>query len=83
MSSSNIIASIGVSLLLLAFVLNLRKFIGIESNWHSLLNISGALLCCYSVWIIRFYPFVVLEAIWAMVAFISLLKRVPRGTIIK
>lgn len=83
MSSSDIIASIGVSILLLAFFLNLRNIIGIESKWYSLLNSIGALLCCYSAWLISFYPFVILEAIWALAAFFSFLKLVPRGTIIK
>jgi hypothetical protein len=35
-----------------------------------------------SSYLIRFYPFIVLESIWALVALVSLFK-VPRGTRIK
>jgi len=83
MSLSDIIASLGVCLLLVAFFLNLRKYKKVESRWYSGLNAIRASLCCYSAWLINFYPFVVLEAIWVLTALMSFVKRVPRETIIK
>ncbi|MBS1524304.1 MAG: hypothetical protein JST19_01570 [Bacteroidetes bacterium] len=79
MKTSDIIASIGVIILLVAFMLNLYKKLPANSKIYSLMNFLGAGVCCYASWMVRFYPFVVLESVWAFVAFISLLK-VPRGT---
>jgi hypothetical protein len=79
MKISDIIASTGVIILLIAFLLNLYKKLSANSKPYTLMNLIGAGLCCYASWLIRFYPFVILESIWAIVALISLLK-VPRGT---
>ncbi|MGN6640771.1 MAG: CBU_0592 family membrane protein [Mucilaginibacter sp.] len=79
MKISDIIASTGVVILLIAFLLNLYKKLDANSRPYALMNFIGAGLCCYASWLIRFYPFVILESIWAFVALISLLK-VPRGT---
>jgi hypothetical protein len=79
MKVSDIIASVGVIILLIAFLLNLFKKINAESKLYALMNFVGAGLCGYSSYLISFYPFVILEGIWAFVALLSLLK-VPRGT---
>ncbi len=79
MKASDILASIGVIILLIAFLLNLYKKLSAESKAYSLLNLIGAAICCLSSWMIRFYPFIVLEAVWAAVALLSLFN-VPRGT---
>ena len=79
MKISDIIASIGVIILLIAFLLNLYKKLPAESKTYALLNFVGAGTCCYASYMISFYPFVILEAIWGFVALVSLFK-VPRGT---
>jgi len=79
MKTSDIIASIGVIILLIAFFLNLNKKLKADSKAYILMNFIGAGVCCYASYMVKFYPFVVLEGIWAFVALISLLK-VPRGT---
>lgn len=79
MKASDIIASIGVIILLIAFLLNLYKKLPADSKTYSLMNFIGAGICCYASYMISFYPFVILESIWAFVALISLFK-VPRGT---
>jgi hypothetical protein len=65
---ATLIGSAGVSLLLLAFVLNVFKFMRSDGYAFSVLNLLGAALACYSSWLIAFMPFVVLEAVWAVVA---------------
>jgi len=82
MSQSDIIASVGVTLLLIAFFLNLRKIMSTDSKWYSGLNIVGAGLCGYSSYLISFYPFVILEGVWVLAALSSFVKRVPRETIV-
>jgi hypothetical protein len=79
MKTSDIIASIGVIILLIGFMLNLFKKISPESKTYALMNFVGAGMCGYSSYLISFWPFVILESIWAFVALISLFK-VPRGT---
>ena len=79
MKTSDIIASVGVVVLLIAFLLNLFNKLTADSTVYKLMNFAGAATCCYSSYLISFYPFVVLEAIWGIVALISLFK-VPRGT---
>jgi hypothetical protein len=79
MKLSDIIASIGVIILLVAFVMNLTGKLSTKSRLYMLLNLIGAGTCCYASYMVSFYPFVVLEGVWCTVALVSLL-RVPRGT---
>jgi hypothetical protein len=79
MKVSDIIASTGVIILLIAFLLNLYKKLPAESKTYSILNFIGAGICCFASWMVSFYPFVILEGVWAFVALVSLFK-VPRGT---
>jgi hypothetical protein len=79
MKLSDVIASTGVIILLIAFLLNLYKRLPAESKAYSLLNFTGAGICCLASYMIKFYPFIILEGIWAFVALVSLFK-VPRGT---
>jgi hypothetical protein len=79
MKLSDIIASTGVIILLIAFLLNLYKKLPAQSRWYSGMNFVGAGLCGFSSYMISFYPFVILESIWAAFALASFIK-VPRGT---
>jgi cytochrome bd-type quinol oxidase subunit 2 len=79
MKISDIIASLGVLVLLIAFLLNLYKKLAANSKAYCLMNFIGAALCGYSSYLISFYPFVVLESIWAAFAIASFFN-VPRGT---
>jgi hypothetical protein len=80
MSIADIIATIGISILLVAFILNSRKVISADKLGYNILNIVGAALCGYSAYLIRFYPFVVLETVWALVALTSVMRSVSRET---
>ncbi len=82
MKPSDIIASIGVIILLIAFLLNLYKRITVESRAYTAMNFLGASTCCFASFMIGFYPFVVLEGIWAAFALVSFIN-VPRGTSLK
>ena len=68
MSQSDIIGSIGVSLLLIAFLINLKGSLPTSNRWYIILNIVGAALCGISAYLIRFYPFVILESVWVLAA---------------
>ena len=75
MSFSNIIGSLGVTLLLVAFLLNLFRYIQQESKIYIFLNILGAGLSCYASVLISYWPFVVLESIWCLVAVAALVRK--------
>lgn len=76
METSTIIATIGVSLLLIAFFLNLTQ-IQKQNGWVYLsMNLIGAVLACYASYLIHFFPFVILEGSWAAVALIGIFRKV-------
>jgi hypothetical protein len=79
MKLSDIIASLGVIILLVAFLLNLYKKLEANSRAYCAMNFIGAAMCGISSYMIDFYPFVVLESIWAGFALVSFVK-VSRGT---
>ena len=79
MKFSDILASIGVIILLIAFLLNLYKKLSANSKIYGAMNFLGAVICCVSSYLIKFYPFVLLEAVWATFALLSIFN-VPRGT---
>lgn len=68
MTLSDLIGTIGVGMLLIAFVLNQHRTISEHSRPFLAMNLFGALLCGYSAWLVRFMPFVVLETVWALFA---------------
>ncbi|MFM6975634.1 MAG: hypothetical protein ACKOW2_02145 [Sphingobacteriaceae bacterium] len=80
MELSDWLATTGVSLLLIAFFLNLFKRLDTTHRAYGLMNAAGAGLCGISAYLISFYPFVVLEGVWVLVSLFSLIRNVPRGT---
>jgi len=74
MSASEWIGTIGVTLLLIAFALNIGNKITTESKTYLGLNVLGALLAGISSYMIHFTPFVILEGVWTAASLVSLLK---------
>ncbi|RZK43924.1 MAG: hypothetical protein EOO90_01300 [Pedobacter sp.] len=74
MKPSDYIATLGVSLLLIAFCLQNLKIIKTESYSYGLLNLFGASIAGYASWIIAFYPFVILEIFWSLVAIYGIFR---------
>ena len=73
-TTSEWIGSVGVALLLFAFGLNLFGWLTSTSRCYQGLNLLGAGLACYASWQIDFFPFVVLEGIWSLVALTAFLR---------
>jgi uncharacterized membrane protein len=74
------IGALGVTLLLLAFLLSLLRAVR-QDDWSYLaLNLAGAALACWSSWRIQFMPFVVLEGTWAVVALGGLVRKLRGGS---
>ena len=74
MSGSEIIGSIGVALLLIAFFMNSFGMLTSDSRAYQMMNAVGAAISCYASYLIGFAPFVVLEAIWCAAAIAAILR---------
>lgn len=68
------IGFIGVTLLLLAFFLNLMDKIKTDSLTYLLLNFLGAGIACLASVLLNYMPFVILEGCWALVSVVGLSK---------
>ncbi|MEO8305658.1 MAG: hypothetical protein ABI724_16220 [Betaproteobacteria bacterium] len=64
---------------MVAFLLNLVKFLGSDGYVYTSLNVIGASMACYSSYLINFMPFVLLEAVWAVVAAAGLARALARA----
>jgi hypothetical protein len=65
---------IGVTILLVAFFLNLRDIIQKDSLVYILLNITGAGIACIASILLKYLPFIILEGCWTIVSFYGLIK---------
>lgn len=81
MEASDIIATVGVSLLLIAFFLQSLKVIKTESMTYGLLNLFGAAIAGYASYLIPFMPFVILEMVWSAVALYGLIKLLSKNKV--
>ena len=73
MSIETFVGSAGVSMLLVAFALNLVGRLAAASRLYQALNAVGAALACIASAMIWYPPFVVLEFVWFCVALLALL----------
>jgi hypothetical protein len=74
MNNTDIIGTVGVGLILLAYFCNTFGWISGKSKLFFLLNIVGAGLACYASWLIDYWPFVILEGTWFVVSFIGFFR---------
>ncbi len=74
MSASEWVGTVGVTILLTAFALNVGNKITSNSSSYLLMNFVGALLAGVSAYLIEFWPFVILEGVWAISSFILLIN---------
>lgn len=72
MNLIDLVGSVGVLLLLLAFALNAAGRLPAAGILYQLLNAIGAGLACAASYLIGFIPFVVLEGTWCLVALVAL-----------
>lgn len=72
MNQTDWIGFIGVTILLIAYFLNLRNLIKKESLVYLLLNLIGATIACFASILLHYWPFIILEGCWALVSLIGL-----------
>lgn len=74
MSYNDIVGTIGVGIILIAYFMNIFSFIEKDGVLFYVMNIIGASLACYASILINYLPFIILEATWAMVSVLGLVK---------
>ena len=71
---NDIIGTLGVGLILVAYFLNTEKLLPKDEKLYYVLNIIGAALACYASFLINYWPFVILEGTWTLVSIYGLMK---------
>jgi uncharacterized protein with PQ loop repeat len=74
MNSTDWIGASGVLLILLAYFLNVIKKIKTDDLAFISLNLVGASLACAASFLLRYWPFIILEACWSLISLYSLIK---------
>jgi hypothetical protein len=74
MNSTDWIGTSGVFLILLAYFLNVIKKIKTGDLSFIILNLVGASLSCAASFLLRYWPFIILEACWSLISLYSLIK---------
>jgi hypothetical protein len=74
MTLTDWIGFIGVAILLIAYFLNLRGIILKDSLSYLLLNLVGAGIACIASILLKYLPFIILEACWTLVSAIGLIN---------
>ena len=74
MSYDNIIGTIGVGLILIAYFMNTTSMIIRNGQMYYVLNIIGSAMATYASLLIGFIPFVILEGTWALVSIYGLMR---------
>jgi hypothetical protein len=64
----------GVTILLLAYFLNINNKLNKDGSTYILLNIIGAGIACLASVLLHYWPFIILEGAWTIVSLLSLYK---------
>jgi hypothetical protein len=74
MTYNDIIGSVGVAVILLAYFLNTERLIPVNGKLFYVMNTIGAALACYASYLIGYMPFVILEGAWTLVSIYGLMR---------
>ncbi|HNW98402.1 MAG TPA: hypothetical protein PKK00_08335 [Bacteroidales bacterium] len=76
MNLTDLIGTVGVFILLLAYSLNLIFKFSKKNNWYLIMNIFGAALACVASVMLNYIPFVILEGSWTLVSTVALFRKI-------
>ncbi len=76
MNATDSIGFIGVTILLIAYFLNLTDKIEKDSLVYLQMNFFGAGLACLASVLMNYWPFIILEGSWTIVSAFGILKHV-------
>ena len=72
MNITDWIGFVGVTILLVAFFLNLRNVIEKDNIAYILMNLVGAAIACAASILLKYIPFIILEGCWTLVSLYGL-----------
>ncbi|EAQ49231.1 MULTISPECIES: CBU_0592 family membrane protein [Leeuwenhoekiella] len=70
------LGALGVFQILLAYVLNLAKKVTTSDWFFLLLNTIGASMACSASILLEYWPFIILEGVWAFTSLISVIQKI-------
>ena len=73
MEYNNLVGTLGVGIILLAYFMQTAKLLKDQKLFY-VLNTIGAALACYASFLIGYWPFVILEGAWTLVSIYGLMK---------
>jgi len=80
MNYNDIIGTIGVGLILLAYFFNTFSLIPKDGKLFFSMNIIGAGLACYASVLINYIPFIILEGVWCVVSVAAFIKIISKAS---
>lgn len=76
MTATDSIGFIGVTILLIAYFLNLNNKLQKDSLVYLQMNFIGAGLACLASVLMKYLPFIILEGCWTLVSAFGILKSI-------
>ncbi len=74
MTYNDLIGTIGVAVILIAYFLNTERLIPVNGKLFFVLNTIGAAMACYASFLISYLPFVILEGAWTLISIYGLMR---------
>jgi hypothetical protein len=74
MNQIDIIGFTGVAILLLAYFMNMTGKIARDSKAYLYMNFVGAAIACLASVLMKYVPFILLEACWTIVSLIGIVN---------
>lgn len=68
METNDLIGSIGVTMMLVAFLLNIVDKLDNDHLFYILLNFFGGVMACIASCLIDYTPFIILEGTWSIIS---------------
>ena len=81
MNLTDWLGTIGVLQILLAYFLNVIGKLSSKSLAFILLNLIGASMACFASVLLKYWPFIVLEGVWALVSLYSFINYLSKPRI--
>ena len=81
MNLTDWLGTIGVLQILLAYFLNVIGRVTSKSLAFILLNLIGASMACFASVLLKYWPFIVLEGVWALVSLYSFINYLSKPRI--
>jgi hypothetical protein len=79
MTYNDLIGTVGVALILIAYFLNTERIIPVNGKFFFVMNTIGAAMACYASFLISYWPFVILEGAWTLISIYGLMRTMKIG----